>query len=166
MGKNSRPLLIRRGAKALAQSSFELLITLSLGLVILFPLIIIAFMQLSNANVSVASIQAQQVASKLASVVSLVGAEGPPAKQFVQIQLPPGIENTYVGTNTNGIGHSITFVVSTSSGPSYVNQYVSVNVSGNLGGIVSQGTYLVNVSAQQQCPTNTMLSCVYLVPVS
>ena len=148
------------------QSSFELLITLSLGLVILFPVVIIAFIQLSSANVSVSAIQAQQTASKIAGIVALVGAEGPPAKQFVQIQMPPGVESAYVGTNTNGVGHSITFVVSTSSGPSYVNQYVPINVSGNLDSIVGQGAYIINVSAQSRCPSNAILACVYIVPVS
>ncbi len=152
--------------KSRLQSSFELLITLSLGLVILFPLIIIAFIQLSNANVSVSSIQSQQAISKIAGVVSLVGSEGYPAKQFVQIQVPPGVENIYVGNTLNGVGHSITFVVSTSSGPSYINQYVSINVSGNLGSIVGQGSYLINVSAQSQCPSYTDLQCVYITPVS
>ncbi|MCL5428062.1 MAG: hypothetical protein M1321_02670 [Candidatus Marsarchaeota archaeon] len=165
MGSNKAGIA-QQGPSSMLQSSFELLITLSLGLVILFPLVVIAFIQLSNANISVSSIQAQQAASKLASVVSLVGAEGPPAKQFVQIQMPPGVENTYIGTNTDGIGHSITFIISTSAGPSYVSQYVSVNVSGNLGGIINPGTYIVNVSAQAQCPANALFSCVYVVPVS
>jgi len=153
-------------ARIIAQSSFELLVTLSLGLAILFPLIIIAFIQLSNANISVSAIQAQQSASKLAGIVALIGAEGPPAKQFVQLQIPPGVENIYIGNNTNGVGHSITLVIRTSNGPSYVTQYTPINVSGNLGSIVNQGTYLVNVSAQSACPTKTSLQCVYLVPVT
>ncbi len=148
-----------------AQSSFELLITLSLGLAILFPLVIIAFIQLANANVSVSSIQAQQSASKLASIATVVGAEGPPAKQFVQLQVPSDIEDIYLGNQTNGVGHLLIFVVRAANGPTYITQYLPINVSGNLGGIVSQGTYLINVSYQANCPTKQSLPCVYMVPV-
>ncbi|MCL5008624.1 MAG: hypothetical protein M1156_01895 [Candidatus Marsarchaeota archaeon] len=154
----------RRGARA--QSSFELLITLSLGLAILLPMVVIAFIQLSNANVSISAIQAQQSASKLASIVSLVGAEGYPAKQFVELQMPPGVEDIYIGTKSNSVGHSITFELRAPNGASYVTQYTSVNVSGNLGGITGQGTYIVNVSAQLNCPSDPGLPCVYMTPVS
>ena len=148
------------------QSSLELLITLSFGLAILLPIVIIAFIQVSNSNTSLSSAEAQQAASKLSSVATLVGSEGFPAKQLVQINIPPGVESIYIGnTMTNGVGHVIIFKLASVVNASYITTYTPVNVSGNLGGITSQGTYLVNVSAQTQCPGNPTVSCVYMQPV-
>ena len=149
------------------QSSFELLVTLSFGLAILLPLVVLAFVQLANANTSLSTIEAQQSASKLANIATIVGGEGPPAKQLVQIQVPPNIQYIYVGSSQQGvIGHEIIFVVRAPTGLSYVTSYTPVNVSGSLGGIVAPGTYLVNLTAQSVCPnSNTPAPCVYLSPV-
>jgi hypothetical protein len=144
------------------QSSFELLITLSFGLAVLMPLVIIAFMQLSSANVSLSSIESQQAASKLAGTATLVATEGAPAKQIVQISVPPNVKYIYVGNINNTVGHEIIFAVTSTSGLSYVTVYTPASVSGSLGGISSAGTYLVNVTATSACPTNTMTPCVYL----
>jgi hypothetical protein len=146
------------------QSSFELLITLAFGLAILMPLVIIAFIQLSGATSSLSAIQAQQAASKLASFSAVVGSEGPPAKQLVQIQMPPNVRFIYVGNINNNVGHEIIFVITSPTGLSYITSYTPVNVSGNLGGISSTGTYLVNVTALSSCPSNTLIPCVYLSP--
>jgi hypothetical protein len=154
---------LRSGRKC--QSSFELLITLSVGLAILLPLVIIAFVQLSNASVSAATVESQQAASKLANVASVLGTEGAPAKQFVQIEVPAGVENIYLGNLNNTIGHLIIFVVRAPNGPSYVTEYSPVNISGNIGSLVNPGTYLVNMTAESACPTNTNLFCIYVVPV-
>ncbi len=152
---------------ARGQSSFELLITLSFGLAILLPIVIIAFIQLANANSSLSAISAQQAASKLASIASLVGSEGPPAKQYAEIDVPANVRFIYVGVpGTNAVGHEITFVLSSPTGLSYVTAYTPVNVSGQLNGITSEGTYLVNVSAQAQCPTDYAVPCVYITEVS
>ncbi len=151
-----------RGRKA--QASLELLITLSFGIAILLPLVIVAFVQLANSNSALSSIESQEAASKLSSVATLIGSEGPPAKQLVQIEMPPGVEYLYVGSINNSIGHEIIFVIRSANGPSYITSYTPVNVSGNLGGIVNQGTYLVNISAQQSCPSNQNAACVYMAP--
>src|SRR5271157_3278211 len=102
------------------QSSFELLITLAFGLAILMPLVIIAFIQLSGATTSLSAIQAQQVASKLASFSALVGSEGPPAKQLIQIQMPPNVRYIYIGTINNNVGHEIILVITSPTGLSYI----------------------------------------------
>ena len=146
------------------QSSFELLITLSFGLAILLPLVVFSFIQIANANSAVSGIAAQQAASKLTSAAVVVGTQGPPSKQIVQIEMPAGIEYIYVGNQNNGIGHEIIFVVRSPSGPSYITAYTPLNISGNLGGITSTGTYLVNVSAQSKCPYTVPIPCVYLQP--
>ena len=147
------------------QSSFELLVTLAAGLAVLLPVVALAFVQVANANSSLASIEAQQAASKLSSVATLVGSEGPPARQIAEIQMPTGVRFIYVGTVNNGIGHEIIFVVSAPNGQSYITSYTPINVSGTLGGIVAPGTYLVNVTAVSSCPHNSQFPCVYISPV-
>jgi hypothetical protein len=146
------------------QSSFELLVTLAFGLALLMPLVVIAFIQLANTNTSLAAIESQQAASKLSNIATQVGSEGPPAMQLTQIEVPPNVRFIYVGNVNGTVGHEIIFVVTSPSGLSYVTSYTPVNVSGNLGSITSTGTYLVNVTATAACPSNTILSCVYLSP--
>ncbi len=148
------------------QSSFELLLTLSFGLAILLPVVVIAFIQISNANTSLSSAESQQSASTIASLASIVGSEGPPAKIVTQINIPPGVQNIYVGNTTNGIGNLITFVIVSAAGPSYITEYTPVSVSGYLGEITSPGTYLVNISAVAICPSNPNRNCVYITAVT
>jgi len=153
---------MRRNRATLLQSSFELLVTLSLGLAILMPIVVIAFVQLAASTASLSAIEAQQAASKLASIAALVGSQGPPAKQLVQLAVPPNVRSIYIGNVNNTVGHEIIFIISSPSGSSYVTAYTPVNVSGSLGGLVSAGTYLINVTAQYSCPSNTLLPCVYM----
>lgn len=148
-----------------SQSSFELLITMTFGLAILLPLVLIAFLQLSNSNATLTSAEAQQAASKLSNVATLIGSEGPPAKQIIEIQVPPSVQYIFIGNSQNGVGHEIIFVTRAPNGPSYITAYTPINVSGNLGGEVNAGTYLVNVSAQTNCPSTPNLACVYISPV-
>ena len=138
---------------------------MTFGLAILLPVVVIAFLQLSNSNTSLSSAEAQAASSKLTNVAALVGTEGPPAKQFVQINMPPGVQYIFIGTSHDGVGHEVTFVIRSPTGPSYITSYSPVNVSGNVGGEVNSGTYLFNVSAQSSCPTNPQLPCVYISPV-
>ncbi|MEM3791306.1 MAG: hypothetical protein QXL16_01080 [Candidatus Micrarchaeaceae archaeon] len=149
-----------------AQSSFELLVTLSFGLVLLLPVVAIAFIQLASINASLSAIQAQQSSNKLASVATLVGAEGPPSKQLVEIYVPTGVEAIYVGSATYSLGHEIIFVIRSPNGLSYVTSYTPVNVSGFLGGASSVGTYLINVSAESSCPNAPAYPCVYITEVT
>lgn len=147
-----------------AQSSFELLVTLAFGLAILLPLVIIAFIQLAGANANLSAIESQQAASKLASAATLIGSEGPPAKQLVQIQVPPNVRSIYVGNANNTVGHEVIFVITSPSGSSWITAYTPVNVSGSLGGMTSTGAYLVNVTALASCPSNNAVPCVYMTP--
>jgi uncharacterized protein (UPF0333 family) len=147
-----------------AQSSLELLVTLSFGLIILLPIVVLAFIQISTSTSTLAATEAQGAATKLADIATAVGSQGFPAKQLVLIQVPPNVHSIYVGNLTNGVGHEIIFNVSTNAGPSYVTAYTPVSVSGSLSSDVQVGTYLVNVSAQNNCPSNTALPCVYIQP--
>ena len=145
-----------------SQSSLELLITLSFGLIILLPIVVLAFIQISASTSTLSTTEAQQVASKLASVASIVGSQGAPAKQVVSIQIPPDVQAIYVGTPSGGVGHEIIFNVSTNAGVSFITAYTPVNVSGNLANIEATATYLINVSAQDACPSDASVACVYI----
>ncbi|MEM3227952.1 MAG: hypothetical protein QXR58_01575 [Candidatus Micrarchaeaceae archaeon] len=144
------------------QSSLELLITLSFGLIILLPIVVLAFIQISSSTSTLSTTEAQAAASKLASVAASVGSQGFPAKQLTLIDVPPNVRGIFVGTLNNGVGHEITFVVSTNAGLSYVTAYTPVSVSGYMEQLAQAGTYLVNVSAQNACPSNPSIQCVYI----
>lgn len=148
--------------KKKGQSSLELLITLSFGLIILLPIVILAFVQISNSTSTLSATESQGAATKLADLATLVGSQGYPAKQLVLIQVPPDVQNIYIGNQTNGVGHEIIFLVGTNAGTSYVTAYTPVNVSGYLSLLAQPGTYLINVSAQNVCPSNAAVSCVYM----
>lgn len=145
-----------------AQSSLELLITLSFGLIVLLPIVVLAFIQISASTSTLSSTEAQAAATKLASVATTVGSQGFPAKQLVLIQVPPNINNIFIGTQTNGVGHLIIFLVNTNAGINYVTAYTPVNVSGYISQLSQTGTYLINASAQNVCPSNPIVSCVYI----
>jgi hypothetical protein len=155
-------MVLRKAGTLRAQSSLELLITLSFGLIVLLPIITLAFLQLSNSSAALSAAQSQNAANKLAGIAAAIGSEGSPSKQLVLIDVPPNVQSIFIGQLNNNIGHEITFVVSTSAGTSYVTAYTPVNVSGYLEGDSLPGSYLVNVSAQSSCPTNAALPCVYI----
>lgn len=144
------------------QSSLELLVTLSFGLIILLPIVVLAFIQISTSTSTLSTTEAQGAATKLADISTVIGSQGFPAKQLVLIQVPPNVQNIFVGNQTNGVGHEIIFVVNTNAGISYVTAYTPVNVSGYLSQLSQTGSYLINVSAQTFCPTNVAVFCVYI----
>ena len=144
------------------QSSLELLVTLSFGLIILLPIVVLAFIQISNSTSNLATTESQGAATKLADIATTIGSQGYPAKQLVLIEVPPNVQNIFVGNLTNGVGHEVIFLVNTNAGASYVTAYTPVNVSGYLSELSEPGTYLINVSAQSYCPTNMAVSCVFI----
>lgn len=144
------------------QSSLELLVTVSFGLVILLPIIVLAFIQIANSTSNLSATQAQAAATKLADIATEIGAQGFPARQLVLVQVPPDVQAIYVGNLTDGVGHEIIFLVNTNAGTSYVTSYTPINVSGFLNNILQTGTYLLNVSAQTSCPSNNAVPCVYI----
>jgi uncharacterized protein (UPF0333 family) len=137
------------------QSSLELLVTLSFGLIILLPIVVLAFIQVSTSTSTLAATEAQGAATKLADIATAVGSQGAPAKQLALIQVPPNVKNISIGCTTSDcVGHEIIFVINTNAGPSYITAYTPVNVSGNLQQAIQTGTYLVNISAQNSCSSS------------
>ncbi len=145
-----------------AQSSLELLITLAFGLIILLPIVVLAFIQISTSTSTLAATEAQATAVKIASVATSIGSQGTPAKQLTLIDIPPNVKNISIGTPTGGVGHEVVLVVNTNAGPSYVTAYTPLNISGNIGSLTQPGTYLINISAQAQCPAMPSVACIYV----
>ena len=145
-----------------SQSSMELLITLAFALMVLLPVVVLGFIQIAGATSTLATAESQEAATKLAGIATAVGSQGYPAKQLVLIQIPPSVNNIFVGNMVNGVGHEIVFLVSTSAGTSYVTAYTPMNVSGYLENIAQPGSYLINVSAQSSCPSQAGIACVYI----
>jgi hypothetical protein len=146
------------------QSSLELLVTLSFGLIILLPIVVLAFIQIAASSSTLATTEAQESASKLANIALSVGSQGYPARQLTLIQMPPDVYTIYVGNINNTMGHEIIFIVRTNVGNSYVTAYTPINISGNIGSITNPGTYLVNISAENSCPSAPAYPCVYISP--
>ncbi len=145
-----------------SQSSLELLITLAFGLVILLPIVVLAFIQISNSSSTLSTTEAQAAAQKIATVASTVGAQGSPAKQLVLVQIPQSVTSIYIGTSSGTIGHEIIFVINTNAGPSYVTAYSPLNVSGSMTADINPGVYLLNITAQTSCPSYPSLPCAYI----
>jgi uncharacterized protein (UPF0333 family) len=144
------------------QSSLELLITVSFALMILLPIVILAFVQVSSSSSNLSTGEAQAAATKLAEVAVNVGAQGPPAKQLVLIDMPPNIQSIIIGntlqsgtcsSSYGGVGRQIIFIVNTNAGLSDSVAYVPLNITGCLSSVLNQGTYLLNVTAQANCGT-------------
>ena len=145
-----------------SQSSLELLITLVLGFLVLLPIVVLEFIQIASATSTLSATEAQEAATKLATIATVVGSQGFPAKQLVLVQIPPNINNIFVGNTVNGVGHEVIFIVNTNAGLSYVTAYTPLNVSGYLENIAQPGEYMVNVSAQSSCPSLANVACVYM----
>jgi hypothetical protein len=145
-----------------SQSSLELLITIGFGLMILIPVMILAFLQVSSTPASLSVSAAQTAANKLASAVTAVGTQGAAARQTVVLQIPPNIQGIYVGSQNNQPGHEIIFAVKTGTGLDYITAYTAVNASGYLEQLTQSGTYIINVSSMGSCPSLPSQPCVYL----
>ncbi len=157
------------------QSSLELLVTLSFGLIILLPIVVLAFIQVSTSTSTLATTEAQGAATKMADIATAIGSQGAPAKQLVLIQVPPNVKKICVGApyvyiaSSNSydcdpsvsVGHVITFIINTNAGVSYVTAYTPVSIGGNLEQVSQVGTYLLNISAQNQGSLCSE-SCVYV----
>ncbi len=144
---------MRRSVSAMGQSSLELIITLSFGLMILLPIVTLAFVQISNTDSTLSTSEAATAAEKLASVATQVATQGYPARQTVLLHVPQNVQAVYVGNMSyNGIGNEVIFVVNTNAGTSYIAAYTPINISGYLPGIQGPATYLLNVSATKVCP--------------
>lgn len=146
-----------------AQASTEIMITVAFVVTIMFPLLLVAYLQSTNVSDQLGAQQAQQTVTKLANYADIVGAEGYPAKISVQVFMPPNIENITIGNSTAGIGHELIFNLRTSSGVTQIVGITMTQIAGDLSGVAKVGTYFVKIYAEDNCTQRDPLqSCVYI----
>lgn len=146
------------------QASIELLVTLAFAMMMLIPILALAYIQTSSGSEQVAVDQAQQSVSRLKNVVDVVAAQGPPAKATVNIIVPQRLSSITVGSNTTPfIGREIIFRVRASGGETEIVATTMYNVTGNLTNYSRAGTYPVVAEALADC-LGTGYSCVEIRP--
>ena len=146
-----------------AQASTEIMITVAFVVTIMFPLLLIAYLQSTNVSDQLGVQQAQQTATKIANYADIVGAQGDPARITLQVFMPPNIDNITVGNSTNGIGHELIINLRTSSGVTQVVGVTLTKIAGDLTPIAKPGTYFIKIYAQDNCTqVDPAQSCVYI----
>ncbi|VVC72278.1 Uncharacterised protein [uncultured archaeon] len=148
------------------QASMELLVTVAFAVMMLVMVIGLAYLQMNSASDQLALEEAQQSVNKLKNVVDAVSAQGPPAKAIVEINIPKGISNITIGSDTPPyIGREIIFKVQTSvsSQPSDVPKTTLYDVTGDLHTIMHPGTYQVTVEVVDDC-VGTGNPCAIIAP--
>ncbi|HIH22294.1 TPA: hypothetical protein HA238_01055 [Candidatus Micrarchaeota archaeon] len=94
---------IRHGNKtSKGQVSSELLIVVAIILVLFIPLIVGFYLKISEVNESISEVQAQLVASRIASLANSIGNLGSSSGVITDIYLPPSIEELNVASLGSG----------------------------------------------------------------
>jgi hypothetical protein len=145
-----------------AQASTEIMITVAFVVTIMFPLLIIAYLQSANVADQLAVQQAQQTSTKIANYADEVGAEGYPAKMSVQVFIPQEVDSIVVGNSTGGVGHEIIINIRTSAGLSQIVGLTLTKIAGDLKTIAKPGTYFIRIYAQDNCTADLSQNCVYI----
>jgi len=145
------------------QASTEIMITVAFVVTIMFPLLLIAYLQSTNVSDQLGVQQAQQTVTKIANYADVVGAQGYPSRISVQIFMPPNIQNITVGNSTNGIGHELIINLRTTSGVTQVVGLTLTKVAGDLSTIARPGTYFIKIYAEDNCTqVDPLQDCVYI----
>lgn len=146
-----------------AQASTEMMVTVAFVVTIMFPLLLIAYLQSTNVSDQLGVQQAQQTVTKISNYADIVGAQGDPAKITLQVFMPPNIDNITVGNSTDGIGHEVIINLRTSSGITQVVGVTLIKIAGNLTQVAKPGTFFIKIYAEDNCTQiDPMQSCVYI----
>ncbi len=146
-----------------AQASTEIMITVAFVVTIMFPLLLIAYLQSANVADQLAVQQAQQTATKIANYADVVGAQGYPAKMSIQVFMPQSVGSISVGNATGGIGHEVIITLRTSAGITQIVGWTVTNIAGDLTTIAKPGTYFIKIYAEDNCTqVDPTQNCVYI----
>lgn len=145
-----------------AQASTEIMITVAFVVTIMFPLLLIAYLQSINVSDQLATQQAQQTVTKIANYADEIGSEGYPAKMSVQVFMPQDISNVTIGNSTGGVGHEIIISLRTSAGTTQIVGLTLTKIAGDLTSIARPGTYFIKIYAQDNCTADPSQNCVYI----
>lgn len=145
-----------------AQASTEIMITVAFVVTIMFPLLLIAYLQSANISDQLAVQQAQQTATKIANYADVVGAEGYPAKMSLQVFMPQSISNITVGNSSGGVGHELIINLRTNAGTTQIVGLTLTKIAGDLSTVAKPGTYFIKIYAQDNCTKDPSQDCVYI----
>jgi hypothetical protein len=145
-----------------AQASTEIMITVAFVVTIMFPLLIMAYLQSANVSDQLAVQQAQQTATKIAGYADQIGEYGYPSKMSVQVFMPQNIYNITVGNSTGGVGHELIITLKTSGGTTQIVGLTLTRIAGDLSTIARPGTYFIKIYAQDNCTKDPSQNCVYI----
>jgi hypothetical protein len=149
--------------KGKAQASTEIMITVAFVVTIMFPLLLIAYLQSANVSDQLAVQQAQQTANKIANYADVVGSMGYPAKMSVQVFMPQNVESITVGNSTGGVGHELIVNIRTSSGLTQIVGLTLTKIAGDLSTVAKPGTYFIKIYAEDNCTqVDPSQDCVYI----
>lgn len=145
------------------QASTEIMITVAFVVTIMFPLILIAYLQSTNVSDQLGVQQAQQTVTKITNYADVVGAQGYPSKISIQVFMPPNIENITVGNSTGGVGNELIINIRTSAGVTQIVGLTLTRIAGDLSTVAKPGTYFIKISALANCTKgDTTQECVYI----
>lgn len=145
-----------------AQASTEIMITVAFVVTIMFPLLLIAYLQSANVSDQLAVQQAQQTATRIANYADVVGSMGYPAKMSIQVFMPQNTYSITVGNSSGGVGHEMIIQIKTNAGPTQIVGLTLTKIAGNLSTIAKPGTYFIKISAQDNCTSDPLQNCVYI----
>jgi len=149
--------------RARAQASMEIMITVAFVVTIMFPILLIAYLQSTNVSDQLGVQQAQQTVTKISNYADIIGAQGYPAKMTIQVFMPPNVDSITVGNSTGGLGHELIINLRTSSGLTQIVALTLTKIAGDLSPIAKPGTYFVKISAEDNCTQiNPLQNCVYI----
>lgn len=119
--------------KKRGQFSFEFIIVVALATVVLaLTLTSVRVIQKRSADMS-SIVQSRNVVNSLSSAVNLVASQGCPARKSVQVYMPPGVKisESYIGSETDSLGHIVNIHVVTPYGEEDVYAYTSALINGS-----------------------------------
>jgi hypothetical protein len=149
--------------KRRGQASTEIMITVAFVVTIMFPLLLIAYLQSTNVSDQLGVQQAQQTVTKITNYADVIGSEGYPSRMSVQIFMPPNIENITVGNSTGGIGRELIINLRTSAGVTQVVGLTLTPIAGDLSTIAKPGTYFIKIYSEENCTqVDPLQQCVYI----
>lgn len=128
------------------QVSAELLVTIGFILLMITPLLFIAYTRMGESNERLAIAQAATGGTRLAYLVDSVGGVGGNASMITEINVPAYVEGVSAG------GNEVVFTMKTSAGINEIVKVTKFNMNSTDGGferLERPGTYHIEVRAEK-----------------
>jgi hypothetical protein len=126
------------------QVSAELLIIVGFILLMITPLLFIAYTKMGESNEKLALAQAEMYGARLASLVDTVGGVGGNASMITEINVPPYVKNI------SAEGKEVVFALETSAGMNELVKVTRFNMTSiDFGRLEKPGTYYIEIRAEE-----------------